>query len=169
MAGRSPFHRSFTELKDLEREGRRPSLVYSPMLVEDCRRLLISNLDLLDLTWTSGDVLGFTPFRDQYGIPSSPPRPLLSLSAVEFFRLFPQATNFEVGTAARMNASFPLVSPGVSLPTDPPRRVVDAGYYDNYGVNLAAIWLARNESVIRKYTSGVVLIEIRAYRNGYAR
>jgi len=44
-----------------------------------------------------------------------------------------------------MNASFPLVSPGVSLPTTPPRRVVDAGYYDNHGVNLAAMWLYRTK------------------------
>ena len=40
-------------------DGTRPSLVFSPMLVEDARRLLISNLDLTDLTWTSGDVLAF--------------------------------------------------------------------------------------------------------------
>ena len=45
-------------------------------------------------------------------------RPLLSLSAVELFRLFPAARDtFQVGTAARVNASFPFVSPGVSLPT----------------------------------------------------
>ncbi len=140
------------------------------MLVEDARRLLVSNLDLLDLTWTSGDVLGFTSFAKQYPFPAAPDRPLLSLESVELFRLFPCAqARFEVGTAGRMNASFPLVSPGVSLPTNPPRRVVDAGYYDNYGVNLAARWLYRHEPALREYTSGVVLIEVRAYRNGYAR
>ncbi|HWG43358.1 MAG TPA: hypothetical protein VN688_11285 [Gemmataceae bacterium] len=168
--GRSPFRKSFGELKELERQGRRPSLVFAPMLVEDARRLLVSNLDLLDLTWTSGDATGLLPFRTSYPFPAAPDRPLLSLSAVELFRLFPGTeAKFEVGTASRMNASFPLVSPGVSLPTDPPRRVVDAGYYDNYGVNLAAMWLYRHEQAIREHTSGVVLIEIRAYRNGYAR
>ena len=43
-----------------------------------------------------------------------------------------------------MNASFPYISPAVSLPVDPPRRVVDAAYYDNYGVNLAAAWAYMN-------------------------
>src|SRR5207253_1922599 len=62
-----------------------------------------------------------------------------------------------------------LISPSVSLPTKPPRRVVDAGFYDNHGVNLAALWLYRHEKAIRNYTSGVVLIEIRAHRNGYQR
>jgi hypothetical protein len=168
--GRSPFEKSFGELKYLEKEGRRPSLVFAPMLVEDARRLLVSNLDLLDLTWNSGDVLGFTPLGKQYPFPAAPDRPLFSLEAVELFRLFPGAqAKFAVGTAGRMNASFPIVSPGVSLPTDPPRRVVDAGYYDNYGVNLVARWLYRHEQALRENTSGVVLIEIRAYRNGYAR
>jgi hypothetical protein len=142
------------------------------MLVEDARRLLISNLDLLDLTWTSADVgvAGFKPFRDLTQIPRGPDKPLLSISAVELFRLFPDARDrFQVGTAARMNASFPLVSPGVSLPTAPPRRVVDAGYYDNFGVNVAAMWLLRNEAALREHTSGVAVIEIRAYRNWYAR
>lgn len=168
--GRSPFQKSFQELSTLEKEGLRPSLIFAPMLVEDARRLLISNLDLLDLTWTSGDVLAFQPFREKYPFAAAPDRPLFSLEAVELFRLFPCAqAKFEVGTAGRMNASFALVSPGVSLPTIPPRRVVDAGYFDDYGVNLAGRWLYRHEQAIRKYTSGVVLIEIRAYRNGYAR
>ena len=47
-----------------------------------------------------------------------------------------------------MNASFPYISPAVSLPVDPPRRVVDAGYYDNYGVNLAAAWAYMNREWI---------------------
>jgi hypothetical protein len=167
--GPSPLERTFEDLKPLEREGKRPSLLFSPMLVEDARRLLVSNLDLLDLTWTQGDVLSFKPFSEQYRFPGSPKQPMLSLSAVEFFRLFPNAAAFQVGTAARMSATFPLVSPAVSLPTDPPRRVVDAGYYDNFGTNLAAMWLYRHREAVAKYTSGVVVIEIRAHRNGYAR
>jgi hypothetical protein len=161
--GTSPLRKTFADLKGQEREGLCPSLVFSPMLVEDSRRLLISNLDLEDVTRTWADQLSFTPTE------ISPEKPMLSLSAVEFQRLFPTATRFEVGTAARMNASFPFVSPGVSLPTVPPRRVVDAGYYDNFGTNLAAVWLYRHRAEVREHTSGVVLIEIRAYRNGYAR
>src|SRR5262249_19610591 len=115
-------------------------------------------------------VQGFKPFRDYSGIPTSPDRPLLSISAVELFRLFPGAHDqFQVGTAARMNASFPLISPAVSLPTNPPRRVVDPAFYGNFGVTLAAMWLLRNEEAIREHTSGVAVIEIRAYRNWYAR
>lgn len=170
--GRSPFQKTFEELteNDMERKGMRPSLVYSPMLVEDSRRLLISNLALEDLTWTSGQVPGQTSFRDKYKIPEGPDEPLLSLSAVELFRLFPDARGkFRVVTAARMNASFPIVSPAVNLPTGPPRRVVDAGYYDNFGIDVATMWLYRHEKAIREHTSGVLVIEIRAFRNDHAR
>jgi hypothetical protein len=61
---------------------------------------------------------------------------------MELFRLFPGANKeLTVAAAARMSASFPYFSPAVSLPTIPRRRLVDAGYYDNYGVDIAAAWL----------------------------
>ena len=60
-----------------------------------------------------------------------------------------------------MSASFPWISPAVSLPTIPPRRVVDAGYYDNYGINLASQWLLKQRSWLREHTSGVIVIQIR--------
>src|SRR5262249_62332987 len=104
-------------------------------------------------------------------------------SAVEFHRLFPDwpldelraftdgkgdqivtsSADFRVGTAARMSATFPVISPVVSLPTFPPRRVVDAGMYDNYGVNLAARWVFEHRLALRRYTSGVALVQIRAF------
>src|SRR5262249_18828341 len=87
---------------------------------------------------------------------------IYSISALELFGLFPDArAQFRVSTAARMNASFPFLSPAVDLPTHPPRRAVDAGYYDNYGVNLGASWLyAHRESIVR-YASGVVVVQTR--------
>src|SRR5262249_22443909 len=62
-----------------------------------------------------------------------------------------------------MSASFPFFSPAVSLPTKPRRRVVDAGYYDNYGVSLSAAWLfsGRHETWINDNASRVCIIQIR--------
>src|SRR5262249_16562238 len=71
--------------------------------------------------------------------------------------------------AARLNASFAWVSPAVNLPTTPDRRVVDAGYFDNDGVDIAAMWLFQNRVAIRECTSGVVLIQIRSTRTDYSR
>jgi hypothetical protein len=66
----------------------------------------------------------------------------------------------------RMSATFPMVSPAVQLPTKQTLRVVDAGYYDNYGVS-AAIRFLQQQNVtnwIKRCTSGVMLVQIRAFK-----
>ena len=136
----SPLFAPFRNLADGEEQGWRPSLIVSPMIVEDAAPMLISNLDLG------------------------------GLRRVEFFKVFAggrvDAARLKLSTAVRMNASFPLVSPAVSLPTAPPRRVVDAGYYDNYGVSTAVAWLTLNLDWLAENTGGVILIQIRAYPEG---
>ncbi len=153
---------TFADLRDGEQKGWRPSLVFSPMLIEDGRRVLISNLDLRYPVSNDGMLLGADesrPFSDVH-----------SFEALELFRMFPggpgrkgaQAT-MTVGTAARMSASFPYFSPAVSLPTRPRRRVVDAGYYDNYGVGLAASWLFNGPSQewVRDQFDRILFIQVR--------
>jgi hypothetical protein len=130
-----------------EQQGRRPSLIVSPMVIESGERMLISNLDLR----------GLARPRSARGEP-------YLRSAREFFRMFPAAQpTFGLQTAIRLSATFPYVSPAVSLPTRPTRRLVDAGYYDNYGVNLAAAWAYQYRDWIRKNTAGLGLIQIYAY------
>jgi len=132
-AAGKPMAGPFRDLAVGEREGWRPSMIVSPMIVEVSAPMLISNLDLGDLN------------RD------------------EFFKKFADepvvdADQLKLSTAVRMNATFPLVTPGVCLPTEPPLRLVDAGYYDNYGVNTAAAWLTSNLDWLTVNTGGVILI-----------
>jgi hypothetical protein len=149
--GNTPFNQTFQALFDLEKTGERPSLIASPMLLEDARRLLISNLDLSAVAALSQPPLGGSSGTQ-------------SRSALEFFKLFPDAHDrFQVGTAARMAASFPVFASAVSLPTLPARRPVDGGYFDNYGVELLSQWLVTYREELEKYTSGVLMVEIRAF------
>jgi hypothetical protein len=158
--GESPLAKHLYDLRADERACDAPVLVFSPMMVEDCRRVIISNLSMEWFTHT--DVTNLNDPAAPYQPKTHPDR--LSVPAVEFWRYFPDARpTFKVGTAARMSATFPFVGPAVSLPSNPPRRVVDAGYFDNFGLNMAGIWLVRHRELLRKYTSGVVLVEIRAY------
>ncbi len=177
------LNQPFVQLAEGEREGWRPSLILSPMLVEDGRRLLISNLRLPYLTQSHGSFLlpkeegGSVEELVAAAVKSGdlartpPPRKKMavigedrySLSALEFRELFPQAADFKLSTAVRMSATFPYITPAAELPTVPPRRVVDAGYYDNFGVNLAAEWIYHNRGWIRRNTSGVCLIQIRDF------
>jgi hypothetical protein len=142
------------DLRAQEERGEIPSVIFSPMIVDDGRRLLVSNLDLWQISGAQGGML----VENDAGTRSHD----YSLSALEFFRLFPLATGFRLATAIRMNASFPYVSPAVNLPCDPPRRVVDAGYYDNYGVQVASAWIRKNLDWLLHNTSGVVLVQLRA-------
>jgi hypothetical protein len=140
------------------------------MMVEDGRRLLVSNLDLAFATRNVGGLL-IEPSSRKIERPTfqggdfdesiHEEDDVFSLSAVEFFRLFPAAHDFRVTTAIRMSASFPWVSPAINLPTLPPRRVVDAAYYDNYGVNLSALWLSKMSDWLEANTSGVLVVQIR--------
>jgi hypothetical protein len=75
--------------------------------------------------------------------------------------MIPGSDRLDLATAARMSATFPFVSPAVSLPTDPPLRIVDAGYYDNYGVHLATNWIVQNKQWLQANTSGVLVLQIR--------
>lgn len=163
----------FVDLAKLEAEGKIPSLIFSPMIVEDGRRLLISNLELgrgPDGTgWASSPIVEaaprqinpdeFAPTVDHDGTEHI----RSSLSSLEYFRVFREKAHrgLFLSTAVRMSASFPYVSPAVNLPTTPPRRVVDAGYYDNYGMQVAVSWIRRNRSWLARHTSGVLLVQIR--------
>ncbi|MDI1430246.1 patatin-like phospholipase family protein [Polyangium sorediatum] len=137
-----------------ERAGWRPSLVWSPMLVEDGKRLLISNLCLDTLLVQHGPAIGVEGQHVVY-----------SRSGYEITRLFPVPSRetLRLATAARMSASFPFVSPAAALPTVPRRRVVDAGYWDNYGVNVACGFLDEmlRTSWLEQNVSGILLVQIR--------
>ncbi len=151
---------SFGELRSGEESGRLPSLVFSPMLVEDGRRLILSNLDLTQSTnhyvrWLSSKDTGPKPVTG-----------CASRTAYHLSQVCPQDwTRFPLSTAARLSASFPYVSPAVLLPTEPRRRAVDDGYYDNYGLELGCSWLREllehRKDWLERNVSGVLVIQIR--------
>jgi hypothetical protein len=154
---------TFADLRVGEKQGWRPSLVFAPMMVEDGRRLVISNIDFRYPISNDGTVLShkieLLSADELVGTGENH-----SVEALELFRMFPDAiSTFRVSTAARMSASFPYFGPAVSLPTIPRRRVVDAGYYDNYGVSLASSWLfsGSNQAWIRSHCDRILLIQIR--------
>ncbi len=151
----------FKMLTSEEQDGKLPSLIFSPMMVEDGRPLLISTLDLELMT--RGNAYIKTIEKD-YGKLETTTDPA---PAVEFFKLFPESTNLRLGTAARLSASFPYLSPAATLPTSPPRRLVDAGYLDNYGMAIALGWLNDYLPSVDGVSDRVIILEIRPYGNTF--
>ncbi|MEM7508825.1 MAG: hypothetical protein AAF415_19020 [Pseudomonadota bacterium] len=136
------LNKSFGEIRNEETMGLRPSIIFSPMLVETGQPLLITNLDMDEISYDYAD------------------------ETVEFFDWFPNSRDtFKLKTAVRLNAAFPYVAPSAALPTVPYRRVVDAGYYDNYGVDLAVSYLSQPKirDWVIENTSGAMVIQIRAF------
>jgi hypothetical protein len=149
---RGRLEQPFFALRQGEWEGWRPSLIFAPMMVEDGRRLIISNLELGRLATTASPLLRCS------GGALCPD----SISAVQLFACPGQGLDrLKLSTVARMNATFPWVTSAALLPSRPPRRVVDAGYYDNYGVDIASLWIRKNADWLEANTAGVLLVQIR--------
>lgn len=133
---------SFADQLPREARGESPALIFSPMIIDTGEPLFITNLHM-DLDSSS--------VQDM---------------SLNFFEMFPEARpHFKISTATRMNASFPYVSPAVELPTTPPVRIGDAGYFDNYGVS-AAMTLLESPPVrdwILENTRGVVVMQLFAF------
>jgi hypothetical protein len=131
---------TFEELKKGEEAGWRPSLLLSPMVVDTGAPILISNLSLRGIIEAGSEQLNF-------------------------FQIFPEArASFRLKTAVRMSATFPYISPIVELPTSPPQRVVDAGYYDNYGIGTATAILREPNIMkwLKANVEGIMIVQIRA-------
>jgi len=136
------------DLADAEREARAPLLVISPVSINDGRRLVIGSLPMAFLTNIA------------------PERPVVyrgQPEAIEFGRLFADqgASRLKLSSALRMNASFPYITPIVTLPSDPPMRVMDAGVRDNYGYRVSLAFLRTFRHWIAENTAGVVVLQLR--------
>ncbi len=133
---------TFAQLRQDEAAGKRPSLIFSPMIAETGQPLLISNLDLSGIT---------DPQARQ---------------TFDLFKEMPEAAaKLKLRTAVRMSATFPLISPAVGLPTIPALHVLDAGYFDDYGMSIALAYLKQPDVVtwLTGNTSGVILVQINAF------
>ena len=136
------------DLAGPEREGRVPHLVISPTSINDGRRVVIASRPMSFLTH-------ITPARST--ISAGQPE------AIEFQRLFAahDPGNLKLTSALRMNASFPYITPMVTLPSEPPMRVMDAGVRDNYGYRTTLDFLYTFRDWIASNTGGVVILQLR--------
>ncbi len=125
-----------------------PMLVLCPTIVNDGRRLVISSQPVSYLAQETPNLNVLTQSL---------------IDGVEFTRFFKDqdAMNLKYTSALRMSASFPYISPAVSLPCIPVMEVMDAGIRDNLGIKTTIKFLYVFRNWIKENTGGVVLLQIR--------
>jgi hypothetical protein len=133
-----------------EQKGMVPVMIYSPIIANDGRRLLISSQPLTFMTGNADDPQGTIRSYENIDI-----HQLLKNNDVD---------NLRYTSVLRMNATFPFVLPMATLPTTPGIQIMDAGTRDNFGVKTMMQWLNALKYWIRENTSGVVIIQIRDTR-----
>lgn len=135
--------RPISAYKQPEFEGDIPTLLVSPLITNDGRKLNISP-----------HPVGFLNLR---------PNGQSIAQGVDFRALMKgkQPDSLRFLTALRMSATFPYITPTITLPTDPPIQIADAGISDNYGVVDGLVFLNVFKEWILENTSEVVLMTIR--------
>jgi hypothetical protein len=124
-----------------------PQMVFSPVIINDGRKLFLSSMPATYLTrsYTYGDHLEN------------------AINGIDFLTFFKNqdAKNLRFSTALRMNASFPFITPYMRLPSDPPIQIIDAGVADNYGVETARQYLEYMAPWYVKNADTMLLLQIR--------
>lgn len=129
-----------------EQEALIPTMIFSPTIVNDGRRLLISSQSLAFLSHASGPANWTNSYEN-----------------IDFQTFFAKANvdSLRFSSVMRMSATFPFVLPMISMPTVPKMQLMDAGLRDNYGGKVAMEYLYELQNWIKKNTSGVVILQIR--------
>ncbi|MDP5171901.1 MAG: hypothetical protein NWR72_16750 [Bacteroidia bacterium] len=140
-------HRRLGDYARPEAEGVIAPLILAPSIINQGRKLFISSQPVSYLA-NPGDITAYYQYRPD---------------GVEFRRMFanhrPDSLYFV--SALRMNATFPVVMPVVSLPSTPTMQVMDAGALDNFGTQTAVKYLFEFREWFEENTDGIVLLQIR--------
>lgn len=131
-----------------EKKSDIPVMIFTPTIVNDGRRLLISSQQL--------SFLHESHLKENKGL-----NPIVE--NVEYQKFFAGSNPNDVRftSVLRMNATFPYIMPMVTMPTKPGMQVMDAGIRDNYGTKTTVTFIHVLEDWIRENTSGVVIVKIR--------
>lgn len=133
--------------REFEESGTIPTMIFSPTIINDGRRLLIASQPLNFLT----------------GNYKKAPNSDLSNENIDFLSFFDQqqAEDIRFSSVLRASATFPFVMPMITMPTKPQIQLMDAGIRDNYGGKTTMEFLNVMSDWINENTSGVIILQIR--------
>lgn len=133
--------------KEPEQRAQIPLMIFSPTIVNDGRRLLISSQSLQFLTENK----------------DNPKQVSFSYENIDFQTFFAKNSpqNMRFSSVMRASATFPFIMPMMTMPTSPGMQLMDAGIRDNYGSKITLDYMFTLKKWIEENTSGVIIVEIR--------
>lgn len=133
--------------KEFEKMAIIPTMIFSPTIVNDGRRLLVSSQGLSFMTKS----------------PEGPNTMEPSFENIDYQNFFKdqQPNKIRFSSVLRANSTFPFVLPMVTLPTVPELQLMDAGIRDNYGGKTSILFLKSLKDWIAQNTSGIIILQIR--------
>lgn len=130
-----------------EKKGAIPTMIFTPTIVNDGRRIFISSQPTNFITSGAYANTELSNSYENIDIQS-----LLKNQNVN---------DLEFSTVLRASATFPFVMPMITLPTTPEIQLMDAGIRDNYGGKTMIQFLDVMKDWIAENTSGVIVLQIR--------
>ncbi len=140
------FNKNIGDYKKEEQRANIPWMLLSPTVANDGRKLYISNLPVSFMNADPEGQGGSSKIR--------------GLDFINYFK-DQDAERISMLTALRMSASFPYITPTVSLPSEPRLEIMDAGISDNFGISGALRFMQVFKDWITENTDGVILLVIR--------
>ena len=139
--------KTINDYKQAEELAQIPTMILSPTIANDGRKLFISSQPISYMS-ISSEVLD---------------DPYPKIRGADFQALFSNQNSNGLSflSALRMSASFPYITPTISLPSEPRIEIMDAGISDNFGVTVSLRFIHVFKDWIAKNTDGIILLVIR--------
>ena len=134
--------------KEPEERSLIPMMLVAPSITNDGRKLFISPQHVSYMN--TGDL------DDRKSLNNK-------IKGIDFLRYYQThgSEKLRFLSALRMAATFPYVTPNISLPSSPPMETMDSGIADNFGIEDATRFLYVFKDWIAENTSGVVILSVR--------
>ncbi len=125
-----------------------PMMIIAPTIINDGRKLFISPQHVSFMN--SGEIKAKQTFEKL-------------AEGIDFLRLYAdyEANDLRFLSALRMGATFPYVTPNITLPSEPKMEIMDAGITDNFGISDALRFLYAYRDWISENTTGIIILSIR--------
>jgi len=136
------LNKSLSDYTSLENNAQVPTIVFSPTINQDGRRLILSSGNMSLLCNAEKNRLTENLYFNDLFSENKP-------------------HNIRFSSVIRMNATFPYVLPATTLPTESYIKVSDSGLRDNFGLRLTLKYIQEMKKWISENTSGVVILEVR--------